>query len=469
MSSRYRSLIKDTFIFALGSFGSKLILFLMVPLYTNYMAEAEYGTADLVFTIAQLLAPFISVVIFDAVIRFGLSKNEKKENVLLVGVIVFIFSVVIGAIITPLIGLYRTVSEWKWYLYTYVICNIANSIELNYLKAKGKNKIYALLSILQTGLMASLNVWFLVYRSLGIRGYLLAYILSNLTIDVLAFIAGKVGSDLTKAKFDKRLFREMVLYSTPLILNNVSWWVIHSSDKVMVEIMISTAALGIYTAAAKIPALINVMVTVFQQAWGISAVREIESTNDSKYYSDVFKFLFLFISGACITFVTIMKVFMHFYVGEGFQEAWQYVPLLLVSAVFASIASYFGSMYGALKKSVNNMLSTALAAVVNLVVNWIFIPVVGIWGAVIGTVVSYTVVAFVRMIDVRRYINIPINWKTLLSNCFIIVIQAIMVSRDFHIYTVSIITMFIFVIVNWGDLRLMLVRINGTVRDITKR
>ncbi len=73
MSSRYKTLIKDFFIFGLGSIGSKLILFLLVPLYTNYMTDAEYGISDLVFTTAQLVAPFLSVVIFDAVTRFGLS------------------------------------------------------------------------------------------------------------------------------------------------------------------------------------------------------------------------------------------------------------------------------------------------------------------------------------------------------------------------------------------------------------
>ena len=349
MSSRYKTLLKDILIFAFGSFGSKLILFLMVPLYTNYMTESEYGTAELVFTIAQLLAPFLSVVIFDAIIRFGLSKNEKKENVLLVGVIIFLGSLVIGAIITPIIGLYGTISEWKWYLYAYVLCNIANNIELNYLKAKEKNKTYALLSVLQTGLMAGLNVWFLVYRSLGIQGYLFAYIISNLAIDVFAFITGKVGSDLLKAKLDKRLLKEMVVYSAPLILNNVSWWVIHSSDKIMVEIMVSTTALGIYTVAAKIPSLINVLVTVFQQAWGISSVKEIESSNDTTYYSNVFRYFFLFTSGCCICLVTIMKLFMHYYVGENFSDSWKYVPLLLVSAVFASVASYYGSLYSALK------------------------------------------------------------------------------------------------------------------------
>ena len=456
MASRYKALLKDTFIFALGSFGSKLILFLMVPLYTNFMTEAEYGTAELVFTIAQLLAPFISVVIFDAVIRFGLSKNEKKENVLLVGGIVFLGSVAIGAIITPLIGLYGTVSEWKWYLYTYVICNIANSIELNYLKVKGKNKTYALLSILQTGLMAGLNVWFLVYKSLGIQGYLLAYIIANLTIDILAFVAGKVGPDLLNARFDKRLFREMVVYSTPLILNNVSWWVIHSSDKIMVEVMISTTALGIYTVAAKIPSLINVLVTVFQQAWGISSVKEIESSNDTTYYSNVFKYFFLFTSGCCVCLVAIMKLFMHYYVGVNFSDSWRYVPLLLVSAVFASVASYYGSLYGALKKSVNNMITTAIAAVTNIIVNWIFIMIVGIWGAVIGTVVAYIVIAAARMYDVGKYIKIKINYKKYILNSLLIIGQAVLVSLDWHVYYVSAVTLLLFMTLNYPEMKNLL-------------
>ena len=75
MNVKYTILLKDTFIFALGSFGSKIILFFMVPLYTNYMTTEEYGIADLVFTVAQFLTPIMSIVIHDAVIRYGLSKE----------------------------------------------------------------------------------------------------------------------------------------------------------------------------------------------------------------------------------------------------------------------------------------------------------------------------------------------------------------------------------------------------------
>ena len=244
----------------------------------------------------------------------------------------------------------------------------------------------------------------------------------------------------------------MVLFSSPLILNNVSWWVIQSSDKVMVEAMISAAALGIYTAAAKIPALINVMVTIFQQAWGISAVKEFESSNDRSYYSTVLRYLFLFISGACVFFVAIMKAFMTHYVGKDFIDAWHYVPLLLVSAVFAGVAGYFGSMYSALKKSVNNMLSTATAAVVNIVFNFLLIPSMGIWGAVIGTLIAYITIAFFRLFDVKRFVAIDIKWQTFLPTILILVLQAVAVSLDYHIYVCSAAAVVLFLAINFKDI-----------------
>lgn len=466
MISRYKTLLNDTLIFAIGSIGTKMILFFMVPLYTNYMTSAEYGTADLIFTIAQLLTSFLSVVIFDAVIRFGLSSDNKREEVLLVGFIILGFSAIVGLLIMPIIEMYKIISGWKWYIYIYVLLSILYSIEFNYLKVINKNKTFISLNILQTGMMACLNMYFLVSKSLGIQGYLLAYILSTLFVDIIVFIKEKLWQDLIIAQFNKFLFWDMLFFSAPLILNNVSWWVINSSDKVMVELMLSATALGIYTAAAKIPALINVIVSIFQQAWGISAVREFETSNDNKYYSDVLKYLFLFTSGVCMVFVTIIKIFMYYYVGSEFADSWRYVPLLLVSAVFSSVASYYGSMYGALKKSVNNMLTTLLAALFNIGINWVLIPHIGIWGAVIGTVVSYIVVAFARMLDVNRYIKISVKWQTFFPTCSIIVIHAVVVSLNINIYISSAIALLAFTLINICDLKCLTYTLVKSIKRI---
>lgn len=92
------------------------------------------------------------------------------------------------------------------------------------------------------------------------------------------------------------------------------------------------------------------------------------------------------------------------------------------------------------------MLTTLLAAAINIAINGLLIPTTGIWGAVIGTVVAYIVVAFARMADVNRYLEITVNWKTFIATCGIIIGQAIAVSLDFHIGLCSVIAAVAFVL-----------------------
>lgn len=455
MKRKYSNLVKDTLIFTLGNLGSKLILFFMVPLYTNYLTTEEYGTADLVFTVAQFIAPLISVVIHDSILRYGLSKDCKKENVLRIGYYIIAVDVFVIFALGPIVGIYTPLKPWKWYLCIYTVVSIIDSIQFNYLKVIEKNKLFAVFSILKTACMASLNVLLLAVANIGIKGYLLANILALSITNLLVFICGKYARELEKSKHDSKLLKEMLCYSAPLILNNISWWVIQSSDKVMVEYMLGAAMLGLYTVAAKIPALINVVISIFSQAWGISSVTEYESTNDISFYSTVQRIYLFVVSAACIAYVSFVKIFMRFYVGSDFYEAWRYVPLLLVSAVFSSASSFYGSMYGALKKTVNNMLSTMFSALVNIIVNFLLIPLVGIWGAIIGTVVAYFFVAIYRTVDVRRYISIEIDWKNFTINCIIIVVQAIFVSMDLYGYAFSLVAIVLFVICNRDNMKLV--------------
>ena len=99
------------------------------------------------------------------------------------------------------------------------------------------------------------------------------------------------------------------------------------------------------------------------------------------------------------------------------------------------------------------MLSTATAALVNLIVNWIFIPITGIWGAVIGTLVAYITIAFVRLFDVKRFVTIDIRWPSFLFTMAIIIVQAVFVSLDIHIYAVSLLAAAAYLLINFKDIR----------------
>lgn len=447
-ADKYKRLLKDTFIFALGNLGSKLILFFLVPLYTNFLSTEEYGIADLVFTISQFLVPVFSVVIFDAVIRFGLSKHENAEEVLLNGLIVWFAGTIGIVIVTPLFGFYRAVADWKWYLCLYSSVSILYSILMNYLKTIDRNRTYAAISIIQTLLLAGLNILLLIVFHIGVKGYLLSNILALFASSVIILMATGALKKIATRKINKQLLREMVIYSAPLIFNNLSWWIIHSSDKIMIEWMIGAAALGIYTVATKIPALINVIISIFSQAWGLSAVREFESSNDGKYYSDVLKHYSFLVYFVCIITISIIKPFMSVYVSAEFSDSWHYVPLLLASAVFSAIAAFYGTFYSALKKTVNNMITTLSGALINIIVNYIFIRLTGIWGAAIGTATAYIVIAVVRVFDIGRMIDIKVNIVKTIANSLIIIIHAVLVSLNILTGMASLLAITLFFVIN---------------------
>lgn len=449
MDKKFKRLFKDTIVFALGSLGSKMILFFLVPLYTNFLSTEEYAIADLVSTTVQLIVPVVSVVIFEAVIRFGLMKNKNPAEVLKAGLLVGTIGCAFTVLATPLWALYKPLSPWKWYLCMYVVLNYTATIFKSYLKVKDRNKRFALVSVVETLCLALMNILLLTVFKVGIMGYLLSNIVAAGISVSLAILMGNAVGDIMKAKLNTSLMKEMLKYSAPLILNDISWWVIHSSDKYMIEALVSASALGLYTAATKIPSLINVLISIFGQAWNISSIKEVESTNDMDFCSKVFKCYTLLTFSACVFLVSIIRPFMDIYVGKKFEEAWKYVSLLLVSAVFASIASYYGQLYAALKKSMNNMVTTLTAAIVNFAVNLALIPVLDIWGAVIGTVVAYIVLAFVRMKDAGKYVELQIDHFRVFVNSAIIISQSILISLNFHILPVAVASVVLFGIINF--------------------
>lgn len=210
--SKYKKLIKDTFIFALGSIGSKAIVFFLVPLYTNVLTSEQYGTADLVLTFSQLLMPLVCLAVYNAIIRFGLANKDNPENTLLVGLIIWLSGCLVLFLCLPVVSLYKPIAPWKWYLYLHVSSSILFVIAQNYLKVKNQNLKYSIVSILQIVMLAGLNILLLVVYKVGIKGYLLSNVFASFGAAIIAVLIGGIISDVRKARFDKGLLIQMIKY-----------------------------------------------------------------------------------------------------------------------------------------------------------------------------------------------------------------------------------------------------------------
>lgn len=450
---KYQELINNTVIFGVGSFGSKIISFLLVPLYTNLLTTEQYGTADLVMTCSNIIVPIASLVIQDSVLRFGLSKNYSRGVVIKNSFAVFLFGIVICSCFFPLVRLYPTLSTWGIYLFVISVCNILHGIIYNYTKAVEKNKLYSAVSIIETLILAISNIILLVVLHTGVQGYLLANILANIIpTAILLFYSGAI-KDARSAKFDSKLLKEMLKYSIPLIANNLSWWVLHSSDKVMIEYFLSASDLGLYTAASKIPNLLSVVTSIFSQAWTVSSIKEYDSDRDKHFYSTVFKYYSLIMFIGTIVIVLILKPFMTVYVGKSFVESWVFVPTLLVGTTFFSFGAFFGAIFGALKRNISVTVTTFVAATVNILINFLLIPQIGVMGASVSTAVSYIIIGIARMHVSRRYYKFEIDFIRFYVNSLIIIALTIVVWMNYNIYYCAAIALIIIMVINIRDIK----------------
>lgn len=92
-------------IFAIGTFSSKVLVFLMLPYYTNILSTGEYGTVDALINVGQLMIPIASVGINNAVIRFGLEKGTDKSSVFSSGLYTILMGFVCLAAVSPVLTL----------------------------------------------------------------------------------------------------------------------------------------------------------------------------------------------------------------------------------------------------------------------------------------------------------------------------------------------------------------------------
>lgn len=451
MNLKYRVLLSNTFLFALGNIGSKFIMFFLLPLYTNTLSSEQYGITELVVTGSNLLLPFISLSIHEAVLRFGLEKDNDEGQVLKNACVVMLGGSLLLLALIPVIRAYDAISQWTFYFVLITILHMYRRVFSLYMKSVGRIKIFVIDNIFYTLLLAVTNILFLLVLGWGISGYFLAIIISTLASIIFYFFAGGIIKDFFQSTINGVLLKNMLVFSAPMIINAVSWWVSNSSDRILLEYYLCASAVGLYSVAAKMPSLVTSLTMIFGQAWTISSVTEYDTTRDASFYEKTFRAYHFLLVLFTSLLLLVIKPFMGIYVGAEFVQTWVYVPFLLLGAVFFAYASFFGAIYTAAKKNINVMITTLIGASMNITLNVILIPRMGIYGAVFSTMATFFLVSIYRIFDSRKYLKFYINMRVVFFSLFILGIQTITVTLNFFILVFSVLCISLLLWINYKE------------------
>lgn len=466
--SASRELVINTIIFGIGTLASKIIMFMLLPIYTAYMTTSELGTGELVVNCMNLLYPIATINILSAMLRYAMDVKSDKKKVLQNTFIVILIGVMVVAMGMSVINLQSSINKWKVYLLLLLFCYSLEQILSVFSKALDKTKIFAIGNIIYTLALFVISAILLSVFHRGTAGYLEGMILANIITFLYYIKALNIRQYITLDKIDKPLLKEMVLFSIPLIVNSISWWIASFCDRFVLELYLGTNSVGIYSVASKIPAIVSTVASVFMQAWVLSAIKEYQRGGESGFFDAVFrKFSALFISWAAII-ICLCKLLMTFLASGDFLESWLYVPLLLCAAVFSGFGNFYSALYISAKKNTSVMITTICGAVVNIVLNFILIPNMGIQGAVIATMISQLVVVLFRMIDSRRFIIFRVDYIRLAITVLLLLFESYtLLYCENMIFAVII--CFIVLVIYFVEIKQLIIKMIKSVERIRRR
>lgn len=409
--SKGKDLAKNTAIVSIGKICTQLITFFLLPVYTAVLSNEEYGVVDLLNTLTSLLLPIVTLQIEQGIFRYLIDcrENNEKQIKLITTIIRFmiiqsIACIVIFLCVSPFIH-----NEYKYFLMANLLMGIFSNLLLQICRGLGDNATYAIGSFIAGAFTVVLNVIFIVAFHWGAYGMLGATAISNFVCAVYIFLKRKIYKYIKPKQFDKKILKEIIKYSVPLIPNMISWWIVSASDRTIISAVIGIAQNGIYSAANKFSGVFTTLYSVFNLTWTESASININSEDRDEFFSKILDFVIRFFGCLCLGTIAVMPFVFNILINEKFAEAYYQIPILILGSVFNILVSFAGSIYVAKKLTKEIAKTSIISAIINIVVNVVLIKSIGLYAASISTVLAYALMFIYRWIDVKKYVKFNVN------------------------------------------------------------
>ena len=399
-----KELMKNTFIIAIGKFSTQVISYFLLPLYTSILSTSEYGVYDFLVTACIFLVPFITLLMEESMFRFLIDEDTKqgKMKVMSNACIYSILSMIIWCTILFII---LTLFNFKYnlvfifYIMSCIFITLSNSIS----RGMGKIKIYSLSNFILSILTIILNILFIVTFKLGAKGLLYATILANVLTSLFIFIKLKVYSYIKFKYIKKKELIKMVKYSYPLVPNSIGWSIINISDRLIITLFLGSSENGIYAMSNKFPNIMNTFSGFFFTAFKENASKAIKENNYKEYYDNIQEIVHRAFISISILLMTAIPFIFNLFINKSYSAAYQYIPILIVALYYGNMSGFYGSIFVAFKETKVIGRSTIVGAIINLVVNIALIRFIGIYAAVISTLLSNYIVNFYRIRKINNY------------------------------------------------------------------
>ena len=463
VKNRKKLFAENFLVYGVGGIISKVIPLIMVPIVTRLMPDSSYyGISDLANTVISFFSAIALLGMYDAMFRMFFEKDDlgyKKDICSSAFTFTLILSVIVSILMCvlqkPISQLFFSDPQYGYLVMISaisVLIGTTNTIISAPTRMQNKRGIFLIMNTVSPIISYGISI------PLLLNGYyLIALPVASACSSVITEISfGIINHEWFSFKRTNwHYVWEMLKIALPLAPNFLIYWIFNSSDRVMIANLLSTSDSGVYAVAAKFGALSQLIYTAFAGGWQYFAFSVMKDKDNETVVSKVFEVLLVASLTTTMMGTAIAKWGVKILFTEEYWSSYICIPYLYLSPLLLMLFQIGSNQFLVIKKTWPNIVILGAGAVINVVLNFVLIPVIGIEGASLATFIGYFVTIVIMAIVLKKMKLMHMREKTLVYSAAFIAGFGVMRIFDLAKWYVNLIVLVLFlaltVVLYWKD------------------
>lgn len=413
MISKLKHTFKQSFIYSLGNLATKVVGLILLPLYTSYLSTAQYGVLALLETTSLFIVVVFSANISNAMMRWWADARDadNKKVYVFTGFIFIVFSVLFSNLfLQPFSKMFAVslldddvFSIYFNILFVSIAFDILNKYIINLARILEKSVLFVIVSSAKFIVILSLNIYFIVVLKMGVKGIILAQLIGN-TLGFILLLP--VLSKNIILKIDLKALKQMLAYSIPLAFTALSMVLFSMGDRYVLKFLMGKEEVGIYGLAYKIAGFLNFFVLQsFQMGFLPVAYKMYKEENSTRFFSKITTYLTIVLTFGALGLAMFAPEFVKVFspTNMKYWAAAPYVGLIGFVVILNGIRYMFAINFQLAKKTAVVPFIVISFALLNILLNFITIPIFNIYGVIISSIISSILMNIAYYVFGRKY------------------------------------------------------------------
>ena len=430
--STLKRFFQDTVIYGIAAVLPRVINFLMVRVHTDALEAENYAVNSDFYIWAALFAVLLTFGMETAFFRFYNTENKKDAIVSTSFISMLVTSAIFIIVIAVFFNFFLQFFDFennplRLKLFVGILAlDTISMVPFAYLRVTNRPVKYAIIKLINVGVIVLINLLFLKYipqfLNDGIEVPVFIENIFNSTSKVnFIFIANILGSAISflllvpylikfKVQFDVVLLKKIVAYSWPIMVAGLAYVINENLDKFLIKRMIGATEMGIYSACYKLAIFMNLYILAFRLGAEPFFFNQAAKKNAKETYAKIMNY-FVIIGALFLIGIVVYIDLLKYFINPAYWAALEIVPVILLANLFLGIYYNLAIWYKLTDKTRYGMYFSIFGAIITIVLNVIFIPIIGIMAAAFTTLIAYVGMTFVSFLIGKKHYPVPYDLK----------------------------------------------------------